>query len=564
MKNYSIFLILLLTISLSVIHALSNPVVVTPLENSDSDAIALALKNEIVDVVDTSVTHLEVVTQRFSGVSTGDFFPAVPNTFKSSQVGTFTGGLDAQLGIDSGIVLSTGRSQTAGVSDALSNAQNGSNLGVVTSPKDTDLQNVIGAPPSQQDSVFLELDFKINNLEEGATATVFFNYVWASDEYFLNTTEDFNDGFGFFVDGQNVALLPNNAAVSIQNVNESANNALFRDNETTVSSGTEDVGISFSGLTQVLRAEFDITNNVGVDDEGVDVGTKTIKIALTDAIDGSFDSAVFIQGGTFSVTPPASLGVSDTDFDFGDIRLGTSGGSQALTITNTGGKLLTGNYIGTSENGFNSSNAGINLNAGGNLNRNISFNGNTVGQQTSSVQVNTDAGSQLVTLEANVVTPIFQTVVDSNTLENGDTVDFGSADETKTFNITNDIVADIQDLTDLTILNVILSGSNSFTLDQDILNGTVLTASDLEQLIVSFDESTNSGQQNATLRVFTDQGAALGASGTTFTYTLTGTGFTPLEDPESNEGGSAVPEPNTIALMVIALGAFFGRRKRSL
>ena len=86
--------------------------------------------------------------------------------------------------------------------------------------------------------------------------------------------------------------------VSINNVNggnpfgsNASNPDLFNNNDLT--DGGPFFDIEYDGFTDVFTAEI----------TGLDPGTNNIKIAIADAGDSSFDSAVFIEGGTFSSTP---------------------------------------------------------------------------------------------------------------------------------------------------------------------------------------------------------------------------------------------------------------------
>ena len=83
--------------------------------------------------------------------------------------------------------------------------------GINNQPGDADLTAQIGQPT--QDASVLEFDF----VPTGNLIT--FQYVFASDEY-QDFVFDFNDGFAFFLNGQNIALVPQTTSiVSINNVN---------------------------------------------------------------------------------------------------------------------------------------------------------------------------------------------------------------------------------------------------------------------------------------------------------------------------------------------------------
>ena len=57
-----------------------------------------------------------------------------------------------------------------------------------------------------------------------------FNYVFASDEYLEYVVWGFNDVFGWFLNGVNIATIPNtnSTPVAIRNVNAGVNPKFFR------------------------------------------------------------------------------------------------------------------------------------------------------------------------------------------------------------------------------------------------------------------------------------------------------------------------------------------------
>ena len=148
------------------------------------------------------------------------------------------------------------------------------------------------------DATVLEFDF------ETLGGNLFFNYVFASEEYNEFTNTIFNDVFGFFLDDVNIALLPagadtsNGTQVSINTVNgggpafgvDATNPGLFNNND--LDNGGPFFDTEYDGFTNVFTATA----------LGVGAGTHTIKLAIADTSDGVLDSAVFIQGGTFSDT----------------------------------------------------------------------------------------------------------------------------------------------------------------------------------------------------------------------------------------------------------------------
>jgi len=208
--------------------------------------------------------------------------------------GTFTGGIAAGIGIESGIILTNGRAELAeapNTSDFTSQVNN--------YPGDVDLDNLIGGFfffNYTNDATVLEFDFET----EGGD--LFFNYVFASEEYNEFANSLFNDAFAFFLDGVNIALIPGtNTPVSINSINGGnpfgffANNPeLYNNND--LSDGGPFFDIEYDGFTNVLTAKA----------TDLSPGVHHIKLVIADVGDGALDSAVFLQAGSFSAKPTFS------------------------------------------------------------------------------------------------------------------------------------------------------------------------------------------------------------------------------------------------------------------
>jgi hypothetical protein len=200
----------------------------------------------------------------------------------SGASGTFTDGL-SEIGMGSGIILTTGDASLA----AGPNDSDGS-TGINNLPGDDDLNSLV-PQASTRDATVLEFDFTT----EGGD--LFFNYAFASEEYNEYTNSAFNDVFGFFLDGENIALIPGTTTpVAINNVNggnplgtDASNPELYNNNER---SDGSPFNIEYDGFTDVFTAQA----------PGIGAGEHTIKLAIADVGDSRLDSAVFIQGGTFS------------------------------------------------------------------------------------------------------------------------------------------------------------------------------------------------------------------------------------------------------------------------
>jgi len=268
-------------------------------------------------------------------------------------LGTFTGGRGI-IGFDSGIVLSTG-----GVSSVI-----GPNTvpGISTRNDyagDGALEALIPGLQTN-DAAVLEFDFTCADIRRIA-----FEYVFASEEYNEFVDSSYNDVFGFFVNGTNIALLPDKVTpVAINTVNggnpfgtHATNPAYYRNND------CEDtacpVNTEMDGLTVVLVASASIRP-----------GTNHIKLAIADATDDIYDSDVFIRArslicGEIANTPPVctldpvgpfavnaghplTFTVRGTDADTGNTITLSVLGSLPAGAAMTPSLPLSGTYTGVS------------------------------------------------------------------------------------------------------------------------------------------------------------------------------------------------------------------------
>ena len=236
-----------------------------------------------------------------AGTILGPGITLVAASYQGAAVasGLFKGGMAAGIGIESGILLTTGYAMnvqgTANTSDDIT-GDNGSPGSVI-------LDQLIPGYTTL-DATLLTLTF------ETAGGDLFFNYVFGSDEYNEYVGSEFNDVFGFFLNGtaleNNIALIPGTTTpVAINNVNHDNNSAYFNNNDLW---GPWEIDpadafpFEYDGFTTVLPASA----------LGLGPGQHTITLAIADAGDHILDSGVFIQGGTFADIPlPPGNGVPD-------------------------------------------------------------------------------------------------------------------------------------------------------------------------------------------------------------------------------------------------------------
>lgn len=228
-----------------------------------------------------------------SGVTVSD----VTYTGANRAAGAFSSPDGTTIGFPSGVVLDSGNVETLptdnqctggveGPNDCNENTGDDNSTGEGT-PGDSDLSALSGDPTF--DASVLDFNFV------PAHPTVQFSYVFGSDEYSNFSNTQFDDVFGFFVNGTNCALVPGTTdPVSINTINDGNPNGdttphnpqFFRDNV----NPSPTLNTQLDGLTTVLTCN--ATVNPGVQNH--------IKLAIADSSDGELDSAVFIEAGSLT------------------------------------------------------------------------------------------------------------------------------------------------------------------------------------------------------------------------------------------------------------------------
>jgi hypothetical protein len=201
--------------------------------------------------------------------------------------GLFTGGTGI-IGFGDGVVLGSGNIANVtgpNVDDGITTV-NGT-------AGDASLDALV-APFTTNDASVLEFDF-VPDADK-----VFFEYVFASDEYNEYVNSSFDDVFGFFVNGTNCAVVGTDR-VSINTINNGnpfgsdpkSHPELYRNND--LQDGGGSINTEMDGLTVVLTCEASVVPNA----------TNHMKLAIADTSDFVLDSNVFIKEGSLSTTPPS-------------------------------------------------------------------------------------------------------------------------------------------------------------------------------------------------------------------------------------------------------------------
>jgi hypothetical protein len=203
-------------------------------------------------------------------------------TGASAASGLFTGGTGI-IPFDSGVVLTTGQANFIMGPNTAPDTSNDNGAG-----GDAALTTIAGNDTFN--ASILEFSFIPTN------NTISFQFVFGSEEYNEFVDTQFNDVFAFFLNGANIALIPGTSTpITVNTVNNNVNSQFYTDN-TGGALNTE-----LDGLVGVKMALF----AVGSVNPGV---ANTIRLAIADTSDESYDSAVMIRGGSFMNEPPPDNG----------------------------------------------------------------------------------------------------------------------------------------------------------------------------------------------------------------------------------------------------------------
>lgn len=274
-------------------------------------------------------------------------------TGNTNAIAQFFATASTNLGIPSGVYISTGHASTANALGPQGPNNSGGTGTNWSGPGDPLLNAVSGQ--TTYDAGVLEFDF----IPTGDS--VKFRYCFGSEEYPEYVNAGVNDAFAFFLSGpnpsggnytnKNIALLPGTStAVSIDNVNGGLNSTYYRSNSLNA------IDSEFDGFTTVLYALEKIVCGQ----------TYHIKIAIADGGDGVWDSGVFLEGGSFSSLPPLNVFTLNSNSNIPDsvivedcntycayfIRNGNLASADSFNLQVSGNALLGTDYIQSGNPGF--------------------------------------------------------------------------------------------------------------------------------------------------------------------------------------------------------------------
>lgn len=214
------------------------------------------------------------------------------------QTGVFRNGIPT-VGIDSGLIVSTGWIENAPGPNFFASSQSGLIDLFDMNGLDPDAASLVPAGVDVYDIAVLEFEFI------PTTDTITFNYVFFSEQYCATGNGVSNDAFGFLLTGpdgitRNIARLPvSGEVVSPATLNPGTADAASFLNNTTAAFDDPCVdtppppvrlaGIAYDGFSTVLQAKGAV----------VPCAPHTLKIIVVDAGDFLLDSGIMLEAGSF-------------------------------------------------------------------------------------------------------------------------------------------------------------------------------------------------------------------------------------------------------------------------
>jgi len=240
-------------------------------------------------LVNTNYTAAQYVQNTLIGY--GVTVSNISYTGAAAAIGKFTNGGTTNIGLYSGIILTSGNAVIAiGPNNSSSAGAN------VNGGSDPQLASLVSG--TIYDAAALEFDFV------PIADTIKFRYVFASDEYPEYANSSFYDVFGFFISGpnpaggnytnKNMAIVPGtlNTPVSINNINNGTSNTGPCVNCSKYVDNNGGLTIQYDGMTVVMTAWTTV----------IPCSTYHFKAAVGDVSDHVYDSGVFLEANSFIST----------------------------------------------------------------------------------------------------------------------------------------------------------------------------------------------------------------------------------------------------------------------
>ncbi|MBE9488681.1 MAG: T9SS type B sorting domain-containing protein [Bacteroidetes bacterium] len=217
-----------------------------------------------------------------------------PSDTNTKSYGYFKKPAGSNFPFDEGILLTSGQAFPVG------NTVNGTLIDNNNDQAgDADLENEFQSDPNFNDTfdaTYIKFDFV------PLANTITFRFLMASEEYNGDYECQFADGFAFLLrevgttNYQNLAVLPDGTPVSVKNINNSSliNNGVGTQNCDANINYFEGYNLgdtNYGGRTKVLTATAPVIPN----------RTYEIKLVVADEGDSAWDSAIFLEAGSFII-----------------------------------------------------------------------------------------------------------------------------------------------------------------------------------------------------------------------------------------------------------------------
>lgn len=278
--------------------------------------------------IDTNASAMDMANAMFGA---GVTITSANYSGAAAASGIYTGGLTTSPGVvpsDSGVILSTGLATSFTNSTGVAN-QSASTTGNLGRAGDADLTQIAGV--QTYDAAVFTATF----VPVGDVLTM--QLTFSSEEYLEYVNSGFNDATAVWVNGVQAELTVGTGDITINNINTTSNSNLFNNNP----SATSPYNTEMDGFTVTLTLKAPVIANA----------PNTIKIAIADGGDRSYDSNLLIAGDSIQV----ALIAEDDEFDIGkntpatyDILANDSASSGAvLTITQINGQPVVAGSVVT-------------------------------------------------------------------------------------------------------------------------------------------------------------------------------------------------------------------------